>query len=394
MYLQYTPQQQALKQQIRAYMQNLMTPELEAELRGMEAGGPLYHQALQKMGADGWLGIGWKKEYGGQGRSALEEFIFYDEVQRAGFPIPFLTLTTVGPTLAKYGSAAQRAKFLQPILAGKLHFAIGYTEPDAGTDLAGLKTTAVRDGNEYVINGQKIFTSLANFADYLWLAAKTDPSKKHAGISVFIVPMNTPGIEQTRIHALGDNQTSAVYLQNVRVPVDSIVLGEGQGWKLITSQLNHERVALNPVGPLARFLTELKDWAAQTTTPSGQRVLDLPWVRIKLAELYAKTEIVKLMNWQQAWKIEQKGLNPADASALKVYGTELFVQAYRAIMEILGAAGTIKQGQTGAILKGRVETYYRSILVLTFGGGTNEVQRDIIAMMGLGMPRGAYGAGG
>ncbi|RMF12761.1 MAG: acyl-CoA dehydrogenase [Candidatus Dadabacteria bacterium] len=393
MYIDYTPEQKALKQEIRTYMADLMTPELEDELHGMEAGGPLYHAALQKMGADGWLGIGWKKEYGGQGRSPIEEFIFYDEVQRAGFPVPFLTLTTVGPTLAKYGSDAQRAQFLGPILAGKVHFAIGYTEPGAGTDLAGLRTTAVRDGDEYVINGQKIFTSLANFADYLWLAAKTDPDKKHDGISVLIVPMNAEGVEQTRIRTLGDNQTSAVYLNNVRVPAENIVLGENKGWKLVTSQLNHERVALNPVGPIARFLTELQRWAKQTTTPSGERVIDRPWVRHNLAELYAQAEIVKLMNWQQAWKIQQRELSPADASALKVYGSEFFVRAYRAMMEILGAAGPLKLGEPGAALQGRIETYYRSILVLTFGGGTNEVQRDIIAMMGLGMPRPPYGQG-
>ncbi len=208
------------------------------------------------MGADGWLGIGWPVEVGGRARPAIEQYIFFDEVQRAGFPIPFLTLCTVGPTLMKYGTEEQRAKMLPAILRGELHFAIGYSEPEAGTDLASLKTRAVRDGDDYVIHGQKVFTSLAEYADYIWLAVRTDPdAPKHKGISILMVDTRLPGFSLTPIHTLGGNRTNATYYDGVRVPVSMRVGRENEGWKLITTQLNHERVALmspGPVDPLRR----------------------------------------------------------------------------------------------------------------------------------------------
>src|SRR5690606_6858447 len=193
MHVALTPEQRELQQHLRGYFAAMMTPELQAEIKGSEGGGPLYRLALEKMGADGWLGIGWPKEYGGQGRTPIEQMIFADEVQSAGFPLPFLTLNTVGPTLAAYGSEELKREFVPRILAGKCHFSIGYSEPGAGTDLASLTTRAVRDGEEWVINGQKVFTSLADFADYVWLAARTDPdAPKHRGISMFIVPTTSP----------------------------------------------------------------------------------------------------------------------------------------------------------------------------------------------------------
>src|SRR5579862_1742668 len=170
-----TEEQQALKSELRAYYQNLLTPELEEELSHAGGIGPTMRRVVKQMASDGWLGIGWPKEYGGQGRSALEQFIFFDESMRAGAPVPMLTINTVGPTIMNFGTDEQKAHFLPKILKGEIHFCIGYTEPGAGTDLAALVTTAVRDGEEYVINGQKVFTSLAGGADYIWLAARTDP---------------------------------------------------------------------------------------------------------------------------------------------------------------------------------------------------------------------------
>ena len=171
-----TPEQEALRDELRTYFEGVMTPELSQEIEGGgEGGGPLYLEALKKMGRDRWLGIGWPEEYGGQGRTPIEQYIFSNEVQRAGFPLPFLTLGTVGPTLMRYGSDELKKEFLPRILRGEIHFAIGYSEPGAGTDLASLVTKAEKDGNEWVINGQKTFTSLAEHADYIWLAARTDP---------------------------------------------------------------------------------------------------------------------------------------------------------------------------------------------------------------------------
>jgi alkylation response protein AidB-like acyl-CoA dehydrogenase len=343
---------------------------------------------MQRLGADGWLGIGWPKEHGGQGRGPIEQFIFFDEVQRAGFPIPILTLNTVGPTLLKFGTDEQKAKYPPQILEGKCHFSIGYTEPASGTDLASLSTSAVRDGDEYVINGQKIWTSLADHADYMWLACRTDPdAPPHKGISIIIVPADAEGVQITPMHALGENNVHACYYDNVRVPVGNLVGGENNGWHLITTQLNHERVALCSVGPLEKICTETIEWAKKTPNGEGGMVIDLPWVKTNLARVYAKLEVLKLLNWQQAWGIAKDTLSPADASAIKVFGAEFYVEGSRLLMEVHGAAGVLHYSSEGVLLRGRLEKYYRMSLVLTFGGGTNEIQRDIICQAGLRMPR-------
>jgi alkylation response protein AidB-like acyl-CoA dehydrogenase len=390
-YLDYTPEQRALVAELRDYFARLLTPELEAELARSEGGGPLYRRALTQMGRDGWLGIGWPKEYGGQGRTPLEQLVFFDEVQRAGFPIPLLTLNTVGPTIMKFGTAAQRQAYLPAILRGELHFSIGYTEPEAGTDLASLKTRAVRDGDDYIVNGQKVFTSLALHADYIWLAVRTNPdAPKHKGISLLIVDAKAPGISMTPTPVLGDNPLCTTYYEDVRVPRANLVGEENQGWKIITTQLNHERVALFSPGMVARALEEVRDWAAASRDGDGQRLIDRPWVQANLARVYARLEVLRLMTWKQACSIDRGALSPAEASTVKVYGSELYVEVYRLLLEILGPAGALQRGSAGALLQGRIERYYRSLLVLTFGGGTNEVQRDIIAMAGLGIPRAPY----
>ncbi len=387
MHLDYTDSQRALRQELRDYLTPLITDELVAELDATEGGGPLYHQAIEKLGADGWLGIGWPKEHGGQERGPIEQFIFFDEAQRAGFPVPILTLNTVGPTLLKFGSPEQIAAYAPRILAGKCHFSIGYTEPDSGTDLASLKTRAVRDGDEWVINGQKIWTSLADHADYVWLAARTNPEgPPHKAISMFIVPTDAPGFSHSPIHALGENNVHATYYANVRIPAENLVGGEGGGWKLITSQLNHERVALVTVGPMERLLTETLAWAKETPNGQGGTLLDLPFVRSNLARVHAKLEALKLLNWRQAFQIAEDSLGPAEASAIKVYGSEFYVEASRLLMEVHGAAGCLHHSSAGAVLRGRCEKFYRMSLVLTFGGGTNEIQRDLIAQFGLRLP--------
>jgi alkylation response protein AidB-like acyl-CoA dehydrogenase len=385
MEIDFTPEQKQLREQLREYFSALMTPELENEIATTEGGGPLYSRAMKKMGADGWLGIGWPKEYGGQGRSALEQFIFFDEVQRAGFPIPLLTLNTVGPTIMKYGTDAQRAKYLPAILRGELHFSIGYTEPEAGTDLASLKTRAIADGDHYVVNGQKVFTSLALHADYIWLAVRTDPAaQKHKGISLLIVDAKSKGLAMTPTPVLGDNALCTTYYEDVRVPLDNLVGTENQGWRIITNQLNHERVSLFSSGMVERMLEDITAWARLNGA------LSKAWVKTNLARAFVRNEALKLMLWRQAANIEKDRLSMAEASTVKVYGSELYLDVFRLLLEVLGVAGSLKHGSPGAILQGRLERYYRSTLVLTFGGGTNEVQRDIIAMAGLGIPRPPY----
>ena len=387
MHLEMTPEQRALRDELRGYFARMMTPQLVAEVKGSEGGGPLYRAALGQMGRDGWLGIGWPREYGGQGRTPIEQFIFADEVQRAGFPLPFLTLNSVGPTIARYGSEAQKRELLPKILAGELHFAIGYSEPGAGTDLASLRTRAVRDGSEWVIDGSKVFTSLADFADYIWLAARTGPEgSKHKGISMFVVPTSAPGFSLTPIHTMGGVRTNATYYAGVRVPAENLIGGENNGWALIVNQLNHERVALSAVGPVERVYEETAAWARETKLASGGRVVDQPFVRANLARVKAKLEALRLLNWRQAWAMTHGKLQMAEASAVKVFGSEFYIEAYQLLMEVVGPAATLRDGSPGAVLAGRLERLYRTMLILTFGGGTNEVQRDIIAMAGLGLP--------
>jgi alkylation response protein AidB-like acyl-CoA dehydrogenase len=388
MHIDYTDAEKALVRELRAYFAEVVSDDLLGEVSGTEGGGPLYTKALRKMGADGWLGIGWPKEYGGQGRSTVDQYIFFDEVQRAGFPIPFLTLCTVGPTLMKYGTDEQKAKFLPAILRGELHFAIGYSEPSAGTDLASLQTRAVRDGEDYVVDGQKVFTSLAEYADYIWLAVRTDAeAPRHKGISILMVDTKAKGFSLSPIHTLGGNRTNATYYEGVRVPVSARVGRENEGWKLITTQLNHERVALSAPGPVARFVEETTQWARETRGSTGKRIIDTPWVQLNLARAHAHVEVLRLLTWRQAWNIEQGKLDPAESSTVKVFGSESFIRIYGWLLEVLGQEGVVKDGSPGARLRGRVERYYRTSIVLTFGGGTNEVQRDIIAMAGLRMPR-------
>jgi hypothetical protein len=342
------------------------------------------------MGSAGWLGIGWPVEYGGQGRSAMEQFIFFDEVQRAGAPFPFVTLNTVGPTIMGFGTDAQKAFFLPRILSGDINFAIGYTEPDAGTDLASLRTRARRDGDEYVIDGSKVFTSGANQADYIWLAARTNPeAPKHKGISIFAVPTSSPGFSWAPIVTVGSVVTTVTYYTDVRVPAAALIGVEHEGWRMITTQLNHERVGLAALGGLAHGLVEeVNEWVRhQPAGAAGGRLIEVPWVQMALAEVHARMEAMKLLNWRMASSLDRGSLGAAESSAVKVYGTECLVAVYRRLLEILGPLGYLREGSPDAALRGQVEMAARAAQINTFGGGVNEVQREIVAAAGLGMAR-------
>ena len=390
MYLDFTPEQQALRREIRDYFRALFTPDLRAAFDAEihECGGPVYREVVARVGADGWFGIGWPKEYGGQGRGTIEQFIFWDEVYRNRGPLHFIPVNTIGPAIMQFGTDEQKKEFLPRILRGELFFGVGYSEPSAGTDLASLSTKAVRDGDEYVIDGQKIFTTHAHDADYIFLAARTDPeAKKHKGLSLILVPTNTPGFSVTPIYTLGGERTNATYYESVRVPVSNRVGGENEGWNVITSQLNHERITLAVPGLADQLLDDVWAWAAKVKAPEGGRMIDRPWVQMSLARVYAKLEALKLLNWRSAWLISKGVPDMAESSAVKVMGTELFVECYRLLLEIVRDAGLMREGEPGALFGGRLEQAYRMAATLTFGGGVNEVQRDIIAMAGLRLPR-------
>ena len=391
MHIALDPEHLALRVELQEYFDQLVTPERKAGLASAtgefgEAG--VYKDVIRQIGSDGWLGIGWPKEYGGQARSMVEQLIFTDAAAVAGVPIPYLTLNTVGPTIMRYGTDEQKAYFLPKILAGDLHFSIGYSEPGSGTDLASLKTRAVREGDEWVINGQKMWTSLIQYADWIWLACRTDPDlPRHKGLSMIMVPAQADGVSYTPVHTVAGVGTSATYYEDVRVPADNLVGELNGGWSLMTNQLNHERVSLTSAAPTIHSLRLVREWAQQTKAPDGQRVIDTEWVQIALGRAHARVEALSLLNWKLAADADADvSLSPAEASAIKIYGSELNTEVYRSLMEIVGPNAGLTGDSDGAVLAGRLERFHRSSLVMTFGGGTNEIQRDIIGYVGLGLP--------
>jgi 3-oxocholest-4-en-26-oyl-CoA dehydrogenase alpha subunit len=390
MYLAETTEQQALRKELRAYFADLLTPELRTELGRAGEGSPVFRQVIRRLGADGWLGLAWPTEYGGQGRPATEQFIMFDEIQRAHAPFPFVTVNTVGPAIMAHGTEDQKQRYLPGILAGEINFAIGYTEPEAGTDLASLRTSAVRDGDEWVINGNKVYTSGANQADYVWLACRTDPdAPKHKGISIVIVPTDAPGFEWTPIVTVGDVTTTATYYSDVRVPLANIVGEVNAGWRLITMQLNHERVGLAALSGLTeRLLDDLVEWCRATPAGAdGSRMIDVPWVQQDLARCRALLDAIRLMTWRLVNAVADNTLGPAEASSVKVFGTEQSVEVYRIMQGILGPVSHLREGSPGAVLHGEVERASRAAQINTFGGGVNEIQRELVATAGLGLAR-------
>ena len=389
MFLDLTDDQKALQAELRTYFRELMTQEIKARVSNAEfAENREYKDLIRQIGSDGWLGVGWPLEYGGKGFTPIEQYIFFDESQAAGCPVPFLTTNTVGPTLRQFGTDDQKAFFLPKVLAGEVHFSIGYSEPGAGTDLASLRTRAVRDGDDWIVNGQKLYTSLAYNADYIWLAARTDPdAPAHRGITMFLVDTSDPGFSIQPFETFGQAHTTATFYDDVRVP-DAMRVGEvNGGWGLITNQLNHERVSLFPGARLATITDRAVEWARNTVAADGRRVIDHEWVGIKLAECRALARHLDLLNWYVAAENTAGRMSPADSSSVKVHGSESMHRVYTLLTEVMGATGHLTQESPGATVLQSIESAYRSVWVLTFGGGTNEVQRDIIGTTGLGLPR-------
>ncbi|WP_037615124.1 acyl-CoA dehydrogenase family protein [Streptomyces aureus] len=389
MHLAPTERQQRLRAELRAYFRDLMPdgpPGADDSARR--------RTLLRRIGADGLLGLGWPAEYGGQGRGADEQFVFFDEAYRAGAPVSMVTLNTVGPTLMRYGSQEQKDYFLPRILKGELVFAIGYSEPSAGTDLASLRTRAVRegdDGNEsWRIDGQKIFTSNAQNAEWIWLACRTDPDAPgHRGISIVLVPTGAPGFSWTPIETVGGQTTTATYYDGVRVPAGNLVGEENGGWGLVTSQLNHERVALAAIGMQAEDFYAAALEAARTPDPvTGRRRADEPWVRSALAEAHARLAASRLLGWRLVGDVGAGGPAPGDASGVKFAGTESAVAVYRLCQHVVGPEALVRSGSPGAFGGGALERMNRAAQINTFGGGVSEVQREIVATMRLGMKRG------
>jgi 3-oxo-4-pregnene-20-carboxyl-CoA dehydrogenase beta subunit len=378
MFIDLTAEQAALRDTLRSYFSGLLSAADRVALL-TERHGTVYREVVRRMGRDRWLGMGWPAAYGGRGFGQIEQQIFVNEAARADIPLPAVTLQTVGPVLQEHGTPWQREFFLPRILAGEIHFAIGYTEPDAGTDLAALRTTAVLDGEEYVVNGQKIFTTGAHEADYIWLACRTDPgAPRHQGISILIAATDDPGFSWTPIITHdGAHHVNATYYDHVRVPVTMRVGAENGGWRLITSQLNHERVMLGPAGRIAAMADRVREWAA------GRSLLSRADVRLPLARASAVMRVNELLNWQVAAEPE---LSIADASATKVFSAEQAQVIGQSLAEVVGRHADPADPDTAALMTW-LDVQLKRNTVLTFGGGVNEIQRELIATAGLGLPR-------
>ncbi len=386
MHCQFTPAQKALRDEIRGYFARLITPDLKEALR-VHAATPVYKQVIRQIGQDGYLAVGWPREYGGRGYGPMEQLIFVQEALRAGAPIPFVTLSTLGPTLMVHGSPAQKERLLPGIASGELHFAIGYTESGAGTDLASLKTRATVEDDGFRVSGSKIYTSHAEGADYIWLAARTDPaSKSHRGISILLVDTRAKGFSLTPMETVAGMHTNVTYYDEVHVPRDMLVGELHGGWKLITSQLNYERIGIAARGVYGEQLyRRALHWARETH--QGRRPIDEPAVQQLLAGVYARLETLRLLNLRLAWGLDGAQPDPAYACAAKVQGVETLVTVCRDLLQALGLGGLVRHGSACALIAGDVEALYRRIQINTYGGGSGEVMREMVATRGLNMPR-------
>jgi len=382
-----TPEQRAFKNDAREYLGGLASDADRDEMR-TDRHGPAYHRIIKQMGADGWMGVGWPVEYGGQGRGGIEQQAFVNEASRADIHLPSVTLQTVGPTLQAYGTEKQKELFLADIVSGDVHFAIGYSEPEAGTDLASLRTTARREGDHYIVNGQKLWTTGGHAADYIWLAARTDPdAPPHRGISILIVDTRDPGYSWSPIvTADGSHHVNATSFDDVRVPVDMLVGEENKGWQLITTQLNHERVMLGPAGRVEGLRDLVAEWAEGRTLPDGTPVADVPWVRDTLARATASLRVNELLNWAVAGGDASQKSTVADASTSKVFASDEVQRLGLALADVVNGCGDLADPATARLASYLDDTSKRN-LVLSFGGGVNEIQRELIAMFGLGLPK-------
>ncbi len=382
----FTPEEEAFRQEIREFLHQ----ELGPEHKGRTPLELFSREFTKKLAAKGWLGVGWPTEYGGLGRPYTQQLVYSEEMMQSRAPCGahILAQNMAGPALFRVGSEEQKKEFLPRILSGELVFCLGYTEPNAGTDLANCQTIATADGDEYVINGQKLFTSFAGQADYAWMTVRTDPDapKKHRGISMFIVDMKTPGITVGELDTMWDYSLYEVFFDNVRVPKSAVVGELNQGWHYLTVALDHERVFMGGVVALHRHLFEDVVQYAKTTYRNGKLISEDPIIRQRLAQLAIDLEIGRLFAYRVAWLLGKGTIPFAEASMTKIFTSELERRLANTAMQILGLYGPLDKGAR-APFDGYVGWEYKFSLMQAVGGGSNEIERILIAIAGLGLPR-------
>jgi alkylation response protein AidB-like acyl-CoA dehydrogenase len=379
-----TPEQAHFVAALRAHLDSLDLDAVAEETKANGAMendlGPSGRQLLRRLGSDGWLAVGWPKEYGGQGRTEVEKWLFLEELAYRRVPVVGMSVASVGPTIMRAGTEDQKRRFLPGILSGEIEFAVGYTEPNAGSDLAAVDTRAVRVADEYVVNGQKTFITSAHCASHIWLCVRTGPrEERHRGLSVLVVPLDTPGITVRGLESQAGVRTNEVYFEDVRVPAANLIGRENDGWAMATMALDFERTLAH--SGLTRDFEDLVTWAAHATV-AGDAVS-----RQSLAELAVDLDITRLFALRTAWMIEQGEVPNAEASMSKVWLTENIQRVSSGALQLMGEAGQLRHGSDDAPADGYLERRYRVSSAWKFGAGTNEVQRNIIAQRGLGLPR-------
>jgi alkylation response protein AidB-like acyl-CoA dehydrogenase len=390
----FTPQEEAFRQEVH----DVIEKECPADLRGggvniMEEVGNLFAWRA-KLAKRNWIAPAWPKEYGGAGMSIMEQFIYNQETARMRAPphifIGGLGVAVVGPTIIHYGSEEQKKEFIPKILSGEHMWCQGFSEPEAGSDLASLKTRAVRDGDDYVINGQKIWTTVAHVSHYMLMLARTDPeAPKHKGISYFLVPMKTPGITvRPLLNMPGVREFNEVFFEDARIPASCRLGEENQGWYMAATTLDIER---SNIGSAVGQQQSVEDLTRFAREDKGNGVVRLGWdpgLRYELAERYIETEAAMMLS-SRVVTLQARGLIPNyEASAVKLYSMEMAQRIANTGLRLLGLYGQLARGSKWAPLKGRLEYQYLRSMGSTIEGGTSEIQRNIMATRGLDLPRG------
>ncbi|CAM3274233.1 acyl-CoA dehydrogenase [Mycobacterium intermedium] len=377
--------------EVREFLRQNATPALKAEIaaHGLEYPDGEVAAFRRKIGERGWFGLNWPTEYGGLGLTAMHQHLLMSEFEYAGVPGPDLTVTSVAPMIMRHGTEQNKKEFLPPIARGELVCAVGYSEPNAGTDLASLRTRAVRDGDEWVINGSKIWNSGAQRCTHEWLCVRTDPeARRHRGISVLMVPIDSPGIEIRPLYAWSGYRTNETFFNDVRVPVTNLIGEVNKGWTYITGALDLERGALTNAGDLRRALNELIALAA-VPLRDGAVPGDDPVFRRRLAQADADVEVATLMGYEAASLLDGGSIPSVEVSVEKIFTSELRQRIADLAIDLLGPDGLMAHRAPAAPGDGFFERLYRVSPLMRFGGGTNEVLRDVIAQRGHGMP--SYG---
>jgi alkylation response protein AidB-like acyl-CoA dehydrogenase len=382
----------SFRDEVRAWLDRHWTPDRRAahsrkpfKERGWDV------EFSKLMGRDGWIGIGWPREFGGQGRSATEQIAFITEMTNAGAPVQAHSTgeSIVAQALFLHGSKAQQDEWLPAIRRGERTFALGYSEPDAGSDLAALRTRAVRDGDDWVVNGQKLWSTGGDKAEYIWLAVRTDPeAKKHAGISVLMVDLRSPGVTLRPSMALYGKTFSAQFYDNVRVPARNLVGGVNNGWKVITDALAAERVMIGGtrMATIERAFDHLTEYL-KTAAVDGKVLKNDPVIRDRIGALAADIEIARQFQLRNSRLIEQGKVPLHEAAMGKVFASELQERLGQAALDILGTGGLLSEDSPGTPVNGEMEYVLRHAIMGMIGGGTSEIQRNVIAQRGLDLPR-------